>query len=88
MTKDVAGRYRSVTDVLGDLHRLGSRPQAPASDAAGPEVPSIAVLPFANMSADPEQEYFCDGLAEEPIDALARLEGLAEHDAASRSGAL
>ena len=41
-----------------------------------PEVPSIAVLPFANMSADPEQEYFCDGLAEELIDALARLDGL------------
>ena len=40
------------------------------------DVPSIAVLPFTNMSADPEQEYFCDGLAEELIDALARLEGL------------
>ena len=39
-------------------------------------VPSIAVLPFANMSADPEQEYFCEGLAEEVIDALARLDGL------------
>ena len=37
---------------------------------------SIAVLPFSNMSPDPEQEYFCDGLAEELIDALARLEGL------------
>ena len=45
-----------------------------ATDA--PEVPSIAVLPFANMSADPEQEYFCEGLAEELIDALARLDGL------------
>ena len=40
------------------------------------DVPSIAVLPFANMSADPEQEYFCDGLTEELIDALARLDGL------------
>ena len=40
------------------------------------EVPSIAVLPFANMSADPEQEYFCEGLAEELIDALAQLDGL------------
>ena len=43
---------------------------------ASAEVPSIAVLPFENMSADPEQEYFCDGLTEELIDALARLDGL------------
>jgi TolB-like protein/Flp pilus assembly protein TadD len=38
--------------------------------------PSIAVLPFANMSADPENEYFCDGLAEELLNALAKIEGL------------
>jgi len=44
--------------------------------AKEPDVPSIAVLPFANMSADPEQEYFCEGMAEEIIDALARLDGL------------
>ena len=34
---------------------------------------SIAVLPFANMSGDPENEYFCDGIAEEIINALAQL---------------
>src|SRR6266550_4319001 len=38
--------------------------------------PSIAVLPFANMSADPENEYFCDGLAEELLNALAKIESL------------
>jgi eukaryotic-like serine/threonine-protein kinase len=37
---------------------------------------SIAVLPFANMSADPENEYFCDGLAEEVLNALAKVEDL------------
>lgn len=37
---------------------------------------SIAVLPLVNMSADPENEYFCDGLAEELINALARVEDL------------
>lgn len=38
--------------------------------------PSIAVLPFANLSADPEQEYFCDGMAEEILNALAHVEAL------------
>jgi TolB-like protein/Tfp pilus assembly protein PilF len=45
---------------------------APA--AAGP--PSIAVLPFVNMSADPQNEYFSDGVAEEILNALARIPGL------------
>lgn len=38
--------------------------------------PSIAVLPFVNMSADPENEYFCDGLAEELLNALAKIDNL------------
>lgn len=38
--------------------------------------PSIAVLPFSNMSADAENEYFCDGLAEELLNALAKIEKL------------
>ena len=38
--------------------------------------PSIAVLPFVNLSNDPEQEYFSDGMSEEIIGALAKLEGL------------
>ncbi len=37
---------------------------------------SLAVLPFVNRSADPEQEYFADGIAEELLNALARFEGL------------
>jgi adenylate cyclase len=38
-----------------------------------PDNPSIAVLPFANMSGDPEQEYFVDGMVEEIITALAAI---------------
>ena len=38
-----------------------------------PDKPSIAVLPFQNMSGDPEQEYFADGMVEEIITAIARL---------------
>src|SRR4051794_23227758 len=38
-----------------------------------PDKPSIAVLPFTNMSGDPEQEYFADGLVEEIITALSRV---------------
>ncbi len=37
---------------------------------------AIAVLPFRNLSADPENEYFCDGLAEELLNALAKIDGL------------
>ena len=41
-----------------------------------PDKPSIAVLPFQNMSGDPEQEYFADGMVEEIITALSRKKGL------------
>ena len=42
----------------------------------GGQTKSIAVLPFVNMSNDPEQEYFCDGISEEIINALAQLNNL------------
>ena len=41
-----------------------------------PDKPSIAVLPFANMSGDPEQEYFADGMVEEIITALSSIHWL------------
>ena len=41
-----------------------------------PAEASIAVLPFKNLSADPEQEYFAEGIAEEILDVLARTPGL------------
>jgi len=41
-----------------------------------PDKPSIAVLPFANMSDDPKQEYFCDGMTEDLITDLSKISGL------------
>ena len=55
-----------------DCHRA-SRRQAVDGSASTPR--SIAVLPFANLSADKEQEYFSDGLAEEIINLLAQCPG-------------
>ncbi|HVT30786.1 MAG TPA: winged helix-turn-helix domain-containing protein [Lacipirellulaceae bacterium] len=45
-------------------------------DSARPDKPSIAVLPFQNMSGDPEQEYFADGMVEEIITGLSRIKWL------------
>ena len=49
---------------------------AAASALPLPDKPSIAVLPFANMSGDPEQEYFADGMVEEITTALSRIRWL------------
>ena len=56
--------------------RLGSQFAAQRPALALPNKPSIAVLPFQNMSGDPEQEYFADGMVEEIITALSRFNSL------------
>ncbi len=52
---------------------LTALPAEPAPVLTLPDKPSIAVLPFQNMSGDPEQEYFADGMVEEIITALSRI---------------
>jgi adenylate cyclase len=47
-----------------------------AQPLALPDKPSIAVLPFQNMSGEPEQEYFADGIVEDIIIALSRFKSL------------
>jgi len=56
------------------IHDVDSRSEKPA--LALPDKPSIAVLPFENMSGDPEQQYFADGMVEEIITALSRFKWL------------
>ena len=77
LSKDKAQRYQAVADLLGELRNMRSGSDAATvATATKADVPSIAVLPFADMSPEKDQDYFCEGLAEELIDALARLEGL------------
>jgi TolB-like protein/class 3 adenylate cyclase len=61
--------YRVVT-------AAGSPPTRVRSGPPLPDKPSIAVLPFANLSGDPDQEYFADGMVEEIITALSRIRWL------------
>jgi adenylate cyclase len=55
-----------------------SAPRKPASGAAPlpRDIPSIAVLPFENMSGDADQQYFCDGLVDDILTSLSKLAGL------------
>jgi serine/threonine protein kinase len=71
-------RYQSVEELLADLQAIREKIEAGDSRMTIEErvLPSIAVLPFANMSADKEQEYFCDGMTEELINALTKIENL------------
>jgi adenylate cyclase len=55
---------------------LSASPTEITRSLALPDKPSIAVLPFQNMSGDPEQEYFADGMVEEVITALSRIRWL------------
>ena len=69
--------FRFVGQVREARKVAGLNPgDAPESVPALPDKPSIAVLPFANMSGDPEQEYFADGMVEEIITALSRFKWL------------
>jgi serine/threonine protein kinase/tetratricopeptide (TPR) repeat protein len=70
LAKQPSQRYQTMAAVKAALQAM--RGARPAVDAA----PSIAVLPFANMSRDADDEYFSDGLAEEIINLLAQMPGL------------
>jgi serine/threonine protein kinase/Tfp pilus assembly protein PilF len=75
LRKESEERYEGMDSLIKDLKRARSD-LAASPTPEGKSSPSIAVLPFENMSADPDQEYFCDGLAEELINALTQIEDL------------
>ncbi len=63
--------------IIQTIPRRGYRLIAPVKRLAAAQMrPSIAVLAFSDMSPEQDQEYFCDGISEEIINRLARLEGL------------
>ena len=75
LRKDLTQRFQTMGEVEAALRQAESAKQQGRVQFSAPP-PSIAVLPFANMSSDKEQEYFFDGLAEEIINALAHVSGL------------
>jgi len=79
LEKDPENRYGSVEELTRDIRQIeaASRPTSPRSAMQkSKELPSIAVLPFRDMSPARDQEYFCEGIAEELINGLAQIAGL------------
>jgi serine/threonine protein kinase/Flp pilus assembly protein TadD len=85
LEKDPERRVQTAKDVRNELEivlresRGGAASpssSAPAAPVAAAELPSVAVLPFANRSRDEEDEYFSDGLADELLSVLAKIRGL------------
>ncbi|HKT58769.1 MAG TPA: protein kinase [Gemmatimonadales bacterium] len=70
LERDPADRFASLAEFAAALEARAERP------AASPERRSIAVLPFVTLSADPETEYFGDAMAEEILNALAKVTAL------------
>jgi serine/threonine-protein kinase len=82
LEKDPAERYSSVPDLLSALEALTGAEQSstthagPTSKEETSSIASLAVMPFRDMSPEKDQEYFCDGMAEEIANALVKIEGL------------
>jgi TolB-like protein/Flp pilus assembly protein TadD len=66
-------RYQSASDIEVALHKIG---EGVEETKEGDEAASVAVLPFVDMSPEKDQDYFCEGLAEELINALVSIEEL------------
>ena len=87
LESDPGRRYRSVGTMQQDLIATLELPETTASvvrqggatgpaGVAGQRAPSVAVLPFVNLGPEPDIEYFCNGLAEDLLTALGKVQGL------------
>ncbi len=82
LAKEPGGRFVTAAAFAQALKAPGAATTPTGATTAAPPPPtatvvkSIAVLPFVNMSADPENEYFTDGIAEEIINALTKVQAL------------
>jgi serine/threonine protein kinase len=79
LAKEANARYPSMKELCEELRRLQSNigSSSPSDGSTGKSAnQSIAVLPFANMSSDPENEFFADGITEEISNALAQIKNL------------
>ena len=78
LAKRLEERCQSMEDVVAELEALSSELHLARTrkHAATPAEPTIAVLPFVDMSPEGDQEYFCDGITEEIILALSEVKGL------------
>ena len=75
LRKKPSERYQSIREMLADL-RAPTNSGSLRTTAENVDAPTIAVLPLINISPDPENDYICDGLAEELIDGLTQIAGL------------
>jgi serine/threonine-protein kinase len=73
MQKNPENRYENVNMLLIDLNSIKKNLEVKQPEYNERNIPSIAVLPFVNMSADPENEYFSDGMTEDIINALSKI---------------
>jgi len=79
LAKQPAERYASVRELRGALELLRREASSGSQTSAMPDASgeaSIAVLPFTNISADPENEFFAEGITEEVINALTQIKEL------------
>jgi serine/threonine-protein kinase len=76
LSKEPGGRYQSARLLHDELQALLKTLQRDQSSGRAKIAPSIAVLPFTNLSPEPENEYLADGITEEVINTLAQIKGL------------